>query len=237
MLKGGLALSLAILLSACASTPDTGLPPPEADPSTPGMIPVECEALLQRSQEWGYEPTGKWKPASRDQALAALQFFETFPLVPPASSDFFRAFAEAKIPEDEDDQKAMFDQTGKAQVCDFSLTSQFMTELAKYPWPKADRAEAAKAFHRFVLNQQAKAMPLLPRLASIQIYGAAVKAGLTSGNYQAFVNLGREGEKAVSRGKSIDEGATHKEWLDSFQQEIKASDKLREKLARYLPLP
>lgn len=240
MLKGGLALSLALLLAACAgspSAPDAGLPHPEADPSAPGMIPAECESLLQKAGEWGYQPTGKWKPANRDQALAALRFFETFHLVPAVSSDFFRAFAETTIPEDEAAQKAMFDQTGKAQVCDFSLASQFMTELAKYPWPKADRAEVAKVFHRFALNQQAKAMPLLPRMAAIQIANVATKAGLLAGSSQAYIALGKEGERAVSHGKSIDEGATHKEWLVSFQKEVQASEKLREKMARLLPLP
>jgi hypothetical protein len=240
MLKGGLALTLALLLTACAGSataPDSGLPHPEADPSAPGMIPAECESLLQKAQDWGYQPTGKWKPASRDQALAALRFFEAFHLVPAVSSDFFRAFAEATIPEDEAAQKVMFDQTGKAQVCDFSLASQFMTELTKYPWPKADRPEVAKIFHRFALNQQAKAMPLLPRMAAIQIFSSAIKAGLVSGSYQAFVSLGREGENAVSRGKTIDEGATYKEWLTSFQREVQASEKLREKMARLMPLP
>lgn len=240
MLKGGLALSLAALFLAvaCASSaPDTGLPHPEADPSAPGMIPMECESLLRSAQEWGYQPTGKWKPANRDQALAALRFFETFHLVPSVSSDFFRAFAEAKVPEGEEAQKAMFDQTGKAQVCDFSLASQFLTELAKYPWPKADRPEVAKIFHRFTLNQQAKAMPLLPRMAAIQIANVATKAGLLAGSSQAYLSLGKEGEKAVSQGKTIDEGATYKEWLTSFQKEVQVSEKLREKMARLMPLP
>jgi hypothetical protein len=201
------------------------------------MIPMECESLLQKSQDWGYQPSTKWKPANRDQALAALRFFETFHLVPAVSSDFFRAFAEAKIPDDEDEQKAMFDQTGKAQVCDFSLASQFMTELARYPWPRADKAEVAKVFHGFALNQQAKAMPLLPRMAAIQIFSTAIKTGVVSGSYQAFVNLGKEGERAVGQGKTIDEGATYKEWLTSFQKEVRASEKLREKMARLLPLP
>lgn len=239
MLKGGLALSLALLFTACASTssPDAGLPHPEADPSAPGMIPAECESLLRSAQEWGYQPTGKWKPANRDQALAALRFFENFHLVPAVSSDFFRAFAEAPIPAEEAAQKVMFDQTGKAQVCDFSLASQFMTELTKFPWPKPDRPEVTKIFHRFALNQQAKAMPLLPRMAAIQIFSSAIKAGLVSGNYQAFVSLGKEGEKAISHGKTIDEGATYKEWLSSFQKEVQVSEKLREKMARLMPLP
>lgn len=240
MLKGGIALSLALLLTACAGSstaPDSGLPHPEADPSTPGMIPAECESLLQKAQEWGYQPTGKWKPANRDQALAALRFFETFHLVPTVTSDFFRAFAETTIPEAEEAQKAMFDQTGKAQVCDFSLASQFMTELAKYPWPKADRPEVAKIFHRFALNQQAKAMPLLPRMAAIQISNVAAKAGFLAGSSQAYLALGREGEKAISHGKTIDEGASYKDWLTSFQKEVQTSEKLREKMARLMPLP
>jgi hypothetical protein len=236
MLKCGSGYLALLLLVSCASV-STGLPQPEADASTPGMIPMECESLLQKAQDWGYQPSGKWKPASRDQALAALRFFETFHLVPAVSSDFFRAFAEAKIPDDEDEQKAMFEQTGKAQVCDFSLASQFLVELAKYPWPKADRAEVAKIFHAFALNQQAKAMPLLPRMAAIRIFSAAIKAGVVPGSYQAFVSLGKEGERAVGQGNTIDEGATYKEWLTSFQKEVLVSEKLREKMARLLPLP
>lgn len=228
-------LFLSLLLASCATS--SSLPYPEADPNAPGMIPGECEALLQKTQEWGYQPTGKWKPASREQALEAMHFFESFPLVPAVSSNFFRAFAEAKIPDDEGEQKAMFEQTGKAQVCDFTLTSQFMTELAKYPWAKADRPVVARAFHRFVLNQQAKAMPLLPRMAAIRIYSSAIRAGLAPGSLNAFTALAKEGEKAISQGKTIDEGASYLEVLTSFQNEVKVSELLREKMARRLPLP
>lgn len=232
-------LALFLLLAACTTTnpPQTGLPSPEADPSAPGMIPMECEALLQKSEGWGYQPSGKWKPASREQALEVLAFFETFPLVPAKSSDFFRAFSELNLPGDEASRQALFEQTGKAQVCDFTLTSLFLTELARYPWAKGDRANVGKAFLRFALNQQAKAMPVLPRMASIQIYAAAVKARLVSGDHNAIMGLGKEAERAISKTKTIDQGATQAEWLASFQEEVKASEKLREKLARMLPLP
>lgn len=227
---------LLLLLSSCAST-GTGLPSPEADKNAPGMIPVECEALLRKTQEWGYRPDEKWKPASREQALAALHFFERFTLVPPASSDFFRAFAKVDIPEDEDVQKAMFEQTGKAQVCDFSLASQFLTELTKFPWAKSDKEEVENAFLHFELDQQARSMPLLPRMAAIQVYAAAVKARLAPGSLSALIRLGKEGERVIAQSKGLDEDGSYAEMLKSFQKEVITSEKLREKMARLLPLP
>jgi hypothetical protein len=229
-------LCLLLLLSSCASS-GTGLPSPEADKNAPGMIPAECESLLRKTQEWGYRPDQKWKPAGRDQALAVLRFFERFALVPPTSSDFFRAFAQADIPEDEDARKAMFEQTGKAQVCDFSLASQFLTELTKFPWAKSDRKEVANAFLHFELDQQARSMPLLPRMAAIQVYVAAVKARLAPGNLAALMGLGKEGEKVIAESKGLDEDGSYAEMLKSFQKEVVTSENLREKLARLLPLP
>jgi len=78
MRKRALALVFASLLSACSAgggnlkseihpPPPVAEPSPEEDPLAPGMIPKNCELLLnQAKDQWGYVAGGNnnWKPAS-----------------------------------------------------------------------------------------------------------------------------------------------------------------------------
>ena len=65
MPKWAALLGLLLLVSCSTSSPlappaGSLPPPPEGDTSAPGMIPPECEKLLDKSQAWGFQPDGRW---------------------------------------------------------------------------------------------------------------------------------------------------------------------------------
>lgn len=230
--------ALALFLGACAasgpSAPTTATP--EAEVRTPGMIPPECEALLQKSQEWGYIPGQPWKPKDDSQALSALQFFSSFHFVPEPASNFWGMIARKEGAVGENEAASLLQGATQVMPCDFALALQFLHPLAQYKWPKADRAEASRRFLQFFVNQQARTMPLMPRLAAITLHIAAAQKGLAPGPVAQLKALQGEGDKTFQQISAAPLGSSVA-GFENLRKEIAASDKLREKIARFLPLP
>jgi hypothetical protein len=224
-----LALSILFLFSACSSQEPvkgqvfeeqlgTAAKPSKAlkedsVSTAPGMIPADCEALLNKSQAWGYVPGQKWKAQSPEQMMEVARFFGDFRLVPTATSEAIRAWeagGPALGPE--------------AQLCDVFLSQTFLQALIDYSWGKAERLEAGKQLHRFLLNQQALTLPLAHRSLSAQVYVRAVKKGLLPGSHAAANGLGAWLEKEMVA--ATDE-----------KKEQALSGKIRNRLGALLPLP
>jgi hypothetical protein len=234
------ALALAAaLLAGCSSGPElhpsvASLPSPEADGKAPGMIPVECESLLQKSQEWGYVPGRAWRPADREQALDALQFFAGFRLATTSTSDFYRAFLASDIPEA--GATDAVEKLAQAQVCDSMLAHQFLESLVAYPWGARDRKEAGDRIYQFVLNQQVLSLPLGPRLVPLDIYQKAMARGLLRGQLAAVRRLQAEADRRA-KGFSALGDQPAEEQVSRMKQELLLAEELRDQLSRMLPLP
>jgi hypothetical protein len=236
MRKGWLKLALpfCLALAGCSSQP------PEAgevaseqlgsdakvdrhDPAAPGMIPADCEALLNKSQAWGYIPGQKWKPASKEQILEVARFLGEFRLVPPATSDAFLQWDNGgPVPGVE------------AQLCDPFLAQTFLQAVLDYRWGAQDKAEAGKQIHRFLLNQQALSLPLGHRALSAQIFVGAVNRGLIPGSKAKVKELSSWLEKEYAAATELPpEGKT-----EAFERkEMVLSGKIRNRLSALLPLP
>ncbi len=198
-------------------------PKEETVGSSPGMIPADCEALLNNSQAWGYFPGEKWKPASPEHMKAVAQFFGEFRLVPAASSEAI--------------QKALSGgPTGaEAQVCDPFLAQTFLQAILDYSWGKAERLEAGKQLHRFLLNQQALFLPLLHRALTARIYAGGVKRGLLPGSHPKAKGLSDWVEKESAA--VFDARDKGEEEAKNLRRQLELSGKIRDKLGVLLPLP
>lgn len=181
--------------------------------TAPGMIPADCEALLNKSQAWGYVPGQKWKASSPEQMMEVAKFFGEFRLVPVATSESLRA-AEAGGPALGND----------AQLCDVFLSQTFLQAATDYSWGKAERLEAGKQLHRFLLNQQTLTLPLAHRALSAQVYVGAVRRGLMPGSHTKAKELSAWLEKEMIA--ATDE-----------KKEQALSGKIRNRLGALLPLP
>lgn len=205
----------------------TAEPEKDGGPTAPGMIPADCEALLNNSQAWGYHPGQKWKPAAPEQAMEAVKFFGGFKLVPLTTSDAYRAFENGgSLP------------VAEAQVCDPFLAQTFLDGLLAYPWGKAERLEAGKQFHRFLLNQQSLFLPLLHRALEGRVFTEATRLGLVPGSHakaKAF-KAWMEKELAALPQVSADE-ASPAEQLQAQRRQAALSAKIRDKLGTLIPLP
>lgn len=226
-----------LFLAGCASSSSVeNLPSPTAEGATAGTIPVECEALLSKSREWSYQPGQAWKPASPEQALEAVRFFGRFRLISDEGSEFYRAFLAGGVPQNQAEAEELQKAVRKVQLCDSLLTQQFLESLARYPWPRADKAEAARNLYQFVLNQQAMVLPLVPRLVVFQVYQRAIASGLVSGPATKLKQLQAE---AANKRKAIAAPAEGNaaSALESLRLELELSSRLRDQLSRVLPLP
>jgi len=243
MLKRG--AILALLLVACTSSPvdpnapadeSAGmLPSPEADVTAPGMIPAECESLLQKSEEWGYIPGQAWKPANPEQALAVAKFFSSFRLVSQAGSDFFHAIQSTAIPAGSETEAAT--KLSQVQVCDSNLAASYLDALTAYRWPAANKSEAAGYLHQFVLNQQAVVLPLASRFVVLRVYQNAASRGLLRGG-QPQVAKSLQGSMLKEMGKIVPaEPVSPADVIARTKRELTLSEEIRAKLSRMLPLP
>lgn len=234
-------LWLSLFLVGCASgssgvvpTTPIDLISPEADLSAPGMIPVECEQLLQKSQAWGYRPGEKWKPSSQEVAREAADFLATFTLVPENTHRYYIAWAETKASPNSTEATKQLRLLERAQVCDPNLTLVILEGLMQFAWPKAEKGNVGKNIHRFVLNQQARKSFLLPRAVSVQALELAYKNGLLKGSVANLRPIRRKIETFRPMGE-IDEDSMNME--ESLKKELQLSDQIRADLSRLLPLP
>lgn len=190
----------------------------------PGMIPADCEALLNKSQAWGYLPGQKWKPASAEQAMDAAKFFSTFRLVPLSLSDALRGFDNGGAAP-----------AAELQPCDPFLAQTFLEGVIAYKWGKAERLEAGKHLHRFLLNQQNLHLPLLHRAVASDAFVEATKAGLVPGSHAKAKAFQDWMKKEVAALPQAAVGTA--EDLKILRRHLALSGKIRDKLGALLPLP
>jgi hypothetical protein len=233
---------IAGIATACASTTENIVPStpfemvsPEADLGAPGMIPLECEQLLQKSAPWGFRPGEKWKPANLEIAKEASAFFATFSLVPENTNRYLLAWVQKDSSKTEIEAKVELDKLALAQGCDPSLTMGFMDGVLDFSWPKQERAEAGNNILRFVLNQQARKSFLLPRAVSLHVLEKAKKKGLISGSANSLKPI--KSKIDVAQKKFSLESPTLIEQEKKLREEILFSDGIREEMSRFLPLP
>lgn len=195
----------------------------DSGPSAPGMIPADCESLLNQSRAWSYVPGQKWKPAGPEQAMEAAKFFTEFRMVPIATSNALR--------EIEMGQKS----SAEAQPCDPFLAQNFLEALVVYPWGKAARLEAGQNLHRFLLNQQSLHLPLVHRLVVGRVFVGAVRAGLVRGSHADAKGFQAWMEKQAQSLPPVGEGASDE--LKRQRKELKVSGQIRDRMGMLLPLP
>lgn len=202
---------------------------PETGTSAPGMIPADCEALLNKSQAWGYVPGQKWKPANPEQAMEAAKFFGEFRLVPLATSNVLR----------EIENGGAMPKASEALPCDPYLAQSLLEPVLAYPWGKAARLEAGKSIHRFLLNQQSLVMPLLQRAVTGRAFAEAVRQGLVPGSHakaKAFVAW-MDKEIAGFNGGGPIEASSPELSAKVARNELMISGRIRDRIGGLLPLP
>lgn len=209
---------------------------PEADLSAPGMIPAECEALLQKSEEWGYHPGETWKPSGQEQAVEVATFFGSFTLVPESSSRFWNSWINDSLSSSEAAAAKKMELLARAQICDISLATTFLRGIIQYKWPK-DSVDAKNFAHHFLLNQQARTTPLIVRALTIEILEeSARKKFVTINKGNSIHTLRTKLEKArntLELGQDQSSIAAEK----SFRRELELSEELRREIAKFLALP
>jgi hypothetical protein len=213
-------------------------PSPEEDPKAPGQIPRECEALLNKSREWGFVPERAWRPANAAQAVEAAEFFAGFHLVPEATSNFARAWLKESEPKSPAAARKSLDRMDRAQSCDFLLAHKLLLALLDYRWPKADREKASHAFLSFVVNQQGRVSPSVARAVQIDVLGKAVKKGFVKADAREVRDLRKwfdeKTVQGVAKAETVDDAIG--QWRLSHE-ELAVSEDARDRLSRLLPLP
>ncbi|MGZ3695938.1 MAG: hypothetical protein ACXWQO_17770 [Bdellovibrionota bacterium] len=248
MPKSLAALALVLFFSACASAPPPPVkvapPPVVAEPSDngtpPGMIPASCEALLQKSEEWGYKPGEKWKPASPAQALEVADFFASFTLVPEPTSRALHTWMNSSASSTPLEAKDAMKKIEAMQFCDHTLAMVFLEAILKYQWPRAAKAQAARDFSQFILNQQSRASLLESRAVTIHVLKNAREKHLLPGSTTNVAKLRIEIQKAKAALAPVQIAESEPSDLDtekSLRKELAFSENIRERLAREIPLP
>ncbi len=236
-------LALAVALAGCSSSTSVptpaAKPSPEEDPRAPGMIPKDCETLLNKSQEWGYTANGnKWKPASQAQALEVAQFFSTFHLVPQSTSNFTDAWLSESRPAAEQEAAKSLERLNRAQTCDLLLAHKILLGLVHYKWSAENRERAAGYLHSFTVNQQARISPALARAVQLDVLGHMAQRRLIRADAGTIKNLRAwfDAETAKIAKRAQDVKTSHEQW-ELSREEWQISEQAREKLGRILPLP
>lgn len=243
MLRAPLGWALALSLVACAGLPNPGaellapVPAAEEDLRAPGMIPAECEALLEKSRAWKHRPGEVWRPADLATAQEALEFFSRFHLVPIATSDFYRAVRAHRQPANAAEAQRLLDEVAKVQPCDAYLAHHLIEGLIRYRWPKGEKAKARDLLFRFVLNQQGRTMLVVPRLVSVALHRRALERGLSKGSLAEAKALEAEGERWIQAAKPEPVQTDAITQWRLLRQELDFAERVRERAARALPLP
>lgn len=226
---------------ACSQSPTSPSKKEETklQTDTPGMIPVECETLLQQSQQWGFRPGEKWIPQSREQRLEVADFFSRFHLVPEASSNFFRSWMNESLSSSESQAKKRVENLQKALICDVNFTLYFLDGIIANS-PKEDKALIRGHLLSFLLNQQGRTSNLLARSASLQIFDKSVRKGYFRGNRKRISELQKQVARsleAVSFSPTEGEANVHLILEKNMRRDFNLSESIREELAKELPLP
>lgn len=243
MLQNTLKLFLLIFLLGCSHTIPTEQKKseakqtsPEADLSAPGMIPAECETLLQKSEEWGYHPGETWKPSGLEQAIEVANFFTSFTLVPESSSKFWNSWSNDSLSSSESAAAKKMELSARAQICDISLATTFLRGVIQFKWPK-DSVEPKSFAHKFLLNQQARTTPLIVRALTIEILEESARKKYVTLNKGTSIHTLRtkleKARNALEVGQEQSSLAAEK----SFRRELELSEELRREIAKFLALP
>jgi hypothetical protein len=237
----------ALLLAACASAPAPPPPPKPAPPpvevqdnSAPGMIPASCETLLQKSQDWGFKPGEKWKPASKEQALEVADFFASFTLVPEPTSRALRTWSNSSVSSNEAEATEAMKKIESMQFCDHTLAMVFLDAVLNYNWPQKLRDKAGKDLTQFILNQQSRVSLLESRAVTIHALKNAREKHLVSGPSANVAKLRIEIQRAKAALAPVQITETVPNELDverNLRKELAFSENIRERLSRELPLP
>lgn len=241
-----LRLLVALLFVGCASQ-EKAPTEPEADLYAPGMIPAECEAILQKSQEWGYYPGEKWRPKSEAQAIEAARFLSTFTVIPAQTSRYLDSWKAAPRPETDDEARAQLENLSRAQSCDAFLPQAFFEGLFAFRWSREARPELARSLQKFIANQQSRTSFLLPRAVSLFLFDEGVRRGLLRmqrgsrkdlGNLQRLLEKEREEAQAeLNAGMTGEAPPSPLQIENAMRKEMELSERLRDRMSRYLPLP
>lgn len=239
------ALLVGLALAACAAKkssapaiapPRAVTPSPEEDPQAPGMIPQECEALLNRSRDWGFLPEKSWKPASAEQALKAAEFFATFHLVPESTSTFARAWMAEPAPSTAAQAQRRLDRMDRAQSCDVLLAHKLLLSLLKFRWPRKLRAVVGRDFRLFVLGQQERVATSVARAVQIDVLAKAVRGGFVHARASEVESLRKWFDERTAEGLRLANGTTDAiaQWKLN-REELRVSEEARERLEKLLP--
>ncbi len=242
-----LLLIMALVLSACASSSEPQ-PAPEvqSELTTPGMIPFQCESLLQKSQDWGYHPAkaGIWRPKSVEQALEVAEFFVQFSLTPGPSSIALRSWMGEPESKSEEAAKAKMEDFQQIQFCDAPLAMIFLQGLLEFPWKNREqKQDVGNALLRFLVNQQARMTTLLPIAVTLQVTERAKQKGFIVGSSAPIRALREDLNKFRTRSQQFELSERGQGPITYLLQEkllrndINYTEELREKLAKHLPLP
>lgn len=237
---------LSAFAAGCASQ-DFSSEAPEADLYAPGMIPVECETILQKSQEWGYHPGEKWKPDSEAEALEVARFLATFTVIPAQTSRYLDSWRNSPPPKDEDEAREQLENLSRAQSCDAFLPQAFYEGLFAFRWNRAGKEELARSLQSFLANQQSRTSFLMPRAVSLFLFDQGVKRGLLRmqrgtrrdlGALQSRLERERdETQEKLNAGITGDAPPSALQLEHAMRKEMEISERLREQISRYLPLP
>lgn len=228
---------IALALASCAAQPPAPPAPgkknisPEEDLGAPGMIPAECESVLQHSQEWGYRPGEKWKPQNLDQAKEVASFFAGFHMVPENTSRFYGQWMEKSVQSEKEAARST-SLLQRAQSCDPSFTMAFLDGILDYRWPRKEKKEASQFLLQFLVNQQARHAPLMTRAVSLHVLEKAKRKGFLAGPAKPVKDL-----QALLKNLDPAKEDSALEIEKSLRNEFKLSQSLREKMARFIPLP
>lgn len=208
---------------------------PEADASIPGMIPLQCEELLQKSQAWGYTPGEVWSLQSEEQATDMADFFSRFTFVPAPTALFYQEWMTQPASSSEDAAKDRMERFTKAQICDVPLASTFLQGLVRYKWKKEQKDLIRKSLLSFVLNQQARVAPLAVRAMVLDVMEKSYKQGLLRLTQANFSKVRAQIEKAWQMNEKSEALMLATEL--ATLRELKISDEIRHSISQMLPLP
>jgi hypothetical protein len=218
---------------------------PEPDLFAPGMIPPECESILEKSQEWGFRPGEKWKPASEEQAFAVAQFLSSFTIIPEKTSVFLKNWQSSSPPNTPGEAAQTLELMSRAQSCDAFLPQTFYEGLFSYRWKQ--KQELGRSLHSFLVNQQSRTSFLMPRAVSLFLFTKGVQRGFLKTQKGSALQLIELQKKLETKRADIQAQLSSEITAEAppstlqleraMRKEAELAEWLREEMSRYLPLP